>query len=145
MLLACYVDNCWLAQPEQSVVEAFLSELQKHFDIIDEGRLNDFLGVNITKHADGSVELTQPRLIEQILRDLNLQDNTKVKNTPGWAGHVLQHDKSSPPHKADWHYCSVIGKMNYLEKSTRPEIAYAVHPCARFSVDPREVHMEPVV
>jgi hypothetical protein len=39
-----------------------------------------------------------------------------------------------------WSYRAVIGKLNYLEKSTRPDIAYAVHQCARFSIDPREEH-----
>ena len=29
------------------------------------------------------------------------------------------------------------GKLNYPEKSTRPDIAYAVHQCARFSSDPK--------
>jgi hypothetical protein len=34
----------------------------------------------------------------------------------------------------------VIGKLNFLEKSTRPDIAYAVHKCARFCQDPKVEH-----
>ena len=34
--------------------------------------------------------------------------------------------------------------MNYLEKCTRPDIAYAVHQCARFSTDPRFEHGQAV-
>jgi hypothetical protein len=30
--------------------------------------------------------------------------------------------------------------MNFLEKSTRVDIAYAVHQCARFAADPKESH-----
>ena len=30
--------------------------------------------------------------------------------------------------------------MNYLEKSYRPDIAYTVHQCERFSTDPRKEH-----
>lgn len=40
----------------------------------------------------------------------------------------------------DWHYRSVIGKLNFIEKSTRPDIAYAFHQCARFSNDPKASH-----
>ena len=40
----------------------------------------------------------------------------------------------------NWHYRSVIGKLNFIEKSTRPDIAYAVHQCARFSNDPKASH-----
>ena len=38
----------------------------------------------------------------------------------------------------------MIGKLNYLEKCTRPDIAYAVHQCARFSSCPRQSHGEAV-
>jgi hypothetical protein len=34
----------------------------------------------------------------------------------------------------------VLGKVNFLEKSSRPEIAYAVHQCARFSNNPKQSH-----
>jgi hypothetical protein len=33
-----------------------------------------------------------------------------------------------------------FGKVNFLEKSSRPEIAYAVHQCARFSNNPKQSH-----
>jgi len=34
-----------------------------------------------------------------------------------------------------------LGKLNFLEKSTRPDIAYAVHQCAKFASDPEESHV----
>jgi hypothetical protein len=42
--------------------------------------------------------------------------------------------------KEDWHYRSIIGKRNFLEKSTRPDISYAVHQCARSSNNPKVSH-----
>ena len=41
-------------------------------------------------------------------------------------------------------YRSVIGKLNFLEKSTRGDISYPVHQCARFASDPRASHAEAV-
>jgi hypothetical protein len=41
-------------------------------------------------------------------------------------------------------YRSVIGKAIFLEKSTPPDIAVAVHQCARFSPDPRWSHAQDV-
>jgi hypothetical protein len=41
-------------------------------------------------------------------------------------------------------YRSITGKLNFLEKSTRPDIAYAVHQCARFTASPKESHASTV-
>jgi hypothetical protein len=46
----------------------------------------------------------------------------------------------SAPFREKWDYRRIIGKLNFLEKSTRPEIAYAVHQCVRFDNNPRESH-----
>ena len=45
-------------------------------------------------------------------------------------------------HKASWAYRTVIGKLLFLEKSTRGELAYSVHQAARFCEDPKESHTE---
>ena len=37
-----------------------------------------------------------------------------------------------------------MGKLNFLEKSTRPDITYAVHQCSRFMANPRQSHGEAV-
>ena len=42
------------------------------------------------------------------------------------------------------HHCSVIGRINYLPGTTRPDIVFAVHQCAKYSVDPKQSHEEAV-
>ena len=42
----------------------------------------------------------------------------------------------------DFHYRSVVGKTNFLEKSTRPDIAVAVQQCTRFSAEPKQCHAD---
>ncbi len=32
-----------------------------------------------------------------------------------------------------WEYASIIGMLMYLANNTRPDIAYAVHACARLT------------
>ena len=144
LIYLCYVDDSIATAPTKEEVNEFLDELKQKFDMTDEGDLNDFIGVNITRHEDGKIELSQPHLIEQILRDLNFQHDTKKVNTPGKPDHVLRKNEGAPPHKADWHYRSIIGKLNFVEKSSRPDIANPVHQCARFSADPREPHTDAV-
>jgi hypothetical protein len=46
----------------------------------------------------------------------------------------------SKPFDQHFQYQLVIGMLNYLEKSTQPNIAFAVHQCARFSANPKVEH-----
>jgi hypothetical protein len=43
-----------------------------------------------------------------------------------------------------WDYHRVIGKMNYLEKSTRGDLAFSVHQCACYMPHLMRIHSEAV-
>ena len=53
---------------------------------------------------------------------------------------ILRRKSTSPPFDERFNYCAVVGNLNFLEKSTQPNIAYAMHQWPRFSQDPRESH-----
>jgi hypothetical protein len=59
-------------------------------------------------------------------------------------GQVLERELDAEPMNDNFHYRSVIGKANFLEKSTRPNIAVAVHQYARFLSDPKQCHADTV-
>jgi hypothetical protein len=98
----------------------------------------------VEKQPDGRTKLSQPQLIDQILGDLWYKERTKPKTTPAPGGQVLERELDAEPMNDDFHYRLVIGKANFLEKSTRPDIAVAVHQCARFSTDPKQSHADVV-
>jgi hypothetical protein len=56
----------------------------------------------------------------------------------------MTQDKGEKAFDYSWDYCSVIGKMNYLEKSTHCDLAFSVHQCAQFMSQPMRVHGEAV-
>jgi hypothetical protein len=136
-----------LAGPDKRKIDKIIEELQTKakLAITVEGDLADFLGVNIDRRSDGTIHLTQPHLIDQILSDLRL-DNDKVntRSTPAASSKLLTRHSKSPSFDNSFNYRSVIGKLNYLEKATRSDISYAVHQCARFVSDPKIEHGEAV-
>jgi histone deacetylase 1/2 len=84
-------------------------------------------------------------LITSILEDLNLlASNAKGRKTPALSSIILIENKDRTSFDNSFQYRSVIGKLNYLEKSTRPELAYAVHQCVRFCKQPKRSHAEAV-
>ncbi|KAL7565608.1 hypothetical protein ACA910_018970 [Epithemia clementina (nom. ined.)] len=103
------------------------------------GDLPSYLGVQITKHADGSLELGQPHLMQSIISALGLSDS-RPKATP--ATRTYGKCEDSPPLNAEYNYQSVVGMLMYLGNNSRPDLAFAIHQCARFSANPRAPHGE---
>jgi hypothetical protein len=116
----------------------------------DQGTLNVYLGVNVEKREDGKLELTQPTLKTSVLKDVELDYQAKgnpatSRMTPAYHTVILSKDEEGENHRKEgFDYKQVIGKLLYLEKSTMPDIACAVHLCARFCAAPKTLHMQAV-
>ena len=142
VMYALYTDDSIIAGPDKKEIDELIQEMRNHkLDITDEGDITDFLGVNIENMKDGTIKLSQPHLVDQILKDLRLDgEDVKIKPTPAASSRTLSRHPTSPKFDGSFHYRSVIGKLNYLEKCTRPDISYAAHQCARFTEDPKLEH-----
>jgi histone deacetylase 1/2 len=136
-----YVDDCFIVAKSSDAIDSFLNSLRhgdENFDFQDEGDMTKYLGVDINHLPDGSFELRQPYLIDRIIDTLGLQDSHTVP-TPS-VKPLLHKDLDGLPRKNSFHYRSIIGMLGYLQNSTRPDIAMAVHQCARFNEDPKLSH-----
>ena len=150
--LLFFVDDGIFCAPTQgeideaykALTEPILSQkgevLHRAFVMTDEGNLSDYLGVEIKELPNGCIKLSQPHMIQSVLNDLKFNERTGTKKTPASPAVKLNRDTHGESMKDEWSYRAIIGKMNFIEKSTRPDIAYAVHQCARFSSDPKESH-----
>jgi hypothetical protein len=126
-ILLIYVDDGIICGPDAPDIQLVIHELGALFDITDKGEIDAYLGVKIKRVSHDSIELTQPHLIQQILDDMGMKDNTKTKAKATPSSNILHRDLDGKPFTKSWDYRSVISKLNFLEKSTRPEIAYAIH------------------
>ena len=141
-----YVDDSILMGPNPKELDSLIQQMRDaSLDLTVEGDVSDFLGVNVEYKKDGTVHLTQPQLIKSILEELHLmRDDVKGKNVPAATSKLLTSHQDSEPFDEHFNYRRVIGKLNYLERSSRPDIACAVHQCARFVSDPRVEHGQAV-
>ncbi len=71
--------------------------------------------------------------------------DSKVKTVPAKVSKILHAHLDKPPFLLNFGYHLVIGRLNYLAQTTRPDIAYATHQLAKYSSDPREPHGEAVL
>jgi hypothetical protein len=143
-ILLIYVDDGIFCGPSAKEIQTIIDDLRAQFDITDEGEIETYLGVKISRPTSNTIELKQPHLIQQILDDLGMKPNMKTKDKATSSSTILRRDFDGKPFTEKWDYRSIIGKLNFLEKLTRPEIAYAVHQCARFSSNPKQSHANAV-
>ena len=88
-----------------------------------------------------SYEFTQHTLINSIIEDIGIKD-AKVKPVPVKVSQRLHAFKDEPSFGLDFNfnYRSEVGKLNYVAKTTRPNIMYGTHQTAKYSLDPRDSH-----
>jgi hypothetical protein len=130
-----------LAGPDPSELDDIVRQMRTMAYITVEGDIGDFLGVQIERTKDGKFILSQPHLIDSILKDLRLdKGNVTTKDIPAASSSLLSRHLTSDVFDGHFNYRSVVGKLNYLESNTRMDISFAVHQLARFSADPRVPH-----
>ena len=90
VMYVLYTDDSLLAGPNLEEIEQAIKDIKKaKLDITIEGDIQDFLGVNIERKEDGTIHLTQPHLIDQILKESRLEDNASIKETPAPSSKLL--------------------------------------------------------
>ena len=125
VILLVYVDHCIVMGTTNAIIDEAVRPLRlskQNFTIEDEGPVSNFLRVRINHHDDGTITLTQPQLIDSIIEDLNMKDNTKPQSITACSSKLLHKDTDGESTEANCHYRSVIGKLNFLEKSTHLDI-----------------------
>ena len=135
-ILLLYVDDAVLISPQKSNISKHIEDLSKTFVLTAEGPLHDYLGIRVTRSKDGTITLTQPRLVERVCQIVGLDtknDNVKAVPSPAESSKILQRFPNSKVRKYQWNYRAAVGCLSYLQAMTRPDITYAVQQAARFS------------
>jgi hypothetical protein len=142
LIVIVYVDDAIICSSNKDKVTSFLSALKHNkYNFTEDGDLAAYLGVSITKQANGSLLLRQQGLTDRIIALLGLQDATATY-TPavGPLGKCLL----DPPATGEFRYRSAIGMLMYLGNNTCSDCTFAIHQCARFSINPRIPHEQAV-
>ena len=142
VICVAYVDDCLFFAKDEADIDALLEDMKKpnpnKFLLNIEDDVAGFLGILMKKHEDGSIELLQTGLIDRILKVTGL-DESADKYTPAENKPLLK-DENGSPCVEPWSYPSVVGMLMYLATNSRPDVAFAVNQCARFTHCPKKSH-----
>ena len=123
-----YVDDCIIVSKHKSIINNFISSIQsdkEKYIFTDNGEIDKHPGVNIVK-TQNSIITKQPYLIERCLQDMEITEGMNIKKVQV-SKPLLYKDKRGAPIHHSWHYRTMIGVLDFLKRSTRPELTMGVH------------------
>ena len=142
-IIAVYVDDIILIGDSEEDIAHAKESLSRRFDVEDMGRIHYFLGVKVIQDQNlGSIWIGQSSFIVQLLKRFGMEES-KAVDTPFDVSTKLVKRGSSENDNDDVDkqmYQSAVGSLLYLSTRTRPDIAFAVGMCARFSAAPTTQH-----
>ena len=142
ILCLVYIDDVIWAGPDKARIMKVLESLKDDLEMTVEGDVSAYLGIDFERLSNGQIKLKQYGLIDKVLNATGLQDCNPDK-TPA-SQKPLGKDQDGEDYAEQWSYASVVGMLLYLASNSRPEIAYAVHQCARFTHNPKASHAKAV-
>jgi len=124
-----YTNDSILVGPDDDELDAIVNDMQTSgLNLMVEGKIDDFLGMNIDRWDDGTFNLMQPHLIDQILKEMRLHsNNVSVKTMPAAVSKALKWHSGSQSFDRHYNYRSIIGKLSFLDKSMRPDPSHTTH------------------
>jgi len=138
-IILVYVDDCLLFSPCDSTLDSIINHLHHKFKITAGADIATYLGIEVQHNADKTLTLRQPGLISKVITLCGLDNESNEHLTPADA--ILQPaTPDDEPRIQTWSYRQVIGLLNYIAATSRPDITFAVHQCARFSTAPTRKH-----
>ena len=140
-IMIIYVDDGIIASTDKNKPNEIYNKLSNKFEIrkVNSSR---FLGIEYERnYRNRTIILKQQQYLIDKLKTFNM-DETRKSDSPFACG-LNPYDTESPPNE-NYPYRQAIGALLYLSCKTRPDIAYSVSLLARFTNDPREIHVRAV-
>ncbi|GJV07078.1 retrovirus-related pol polyprotein from transposon RE1 [Tanacetum coccineum] len=139
LYLLVYVDDIILTGNNANLIRLFISRLNKEFLITDLGKLNYFLGLEVS-YNDSGIFLSQSKYAHDILARAHLLD-AKPATTP--LSTSAYFTSQGTPFNDPTLYRSLVGALQYLT-ITRPDLSYAVNQVSQFLHAPMQDHFQAV-
>ncbi|THH17351.1 hypothetical protein EUX98_g9147 [Antrodiella citrinella] len=149
-LVSSHVDDLSLICSSRDETALLKSQLRQHVPIKD-GSHGQLLGIEYFRNRPArTISLSHRKYIDGILKQYHLDaSNVSSAASPLPSGKNLSKDDcpTSNDEKERMRripYQNAVGSLNHAAVMTRPDIAYAVHRVAQFSINPGPAHWEAV-
>jgi desulfoferrodoxin (superoxide reductase-like protein) len=144
-----HVDDTFVFATNRDHLRKFTDDMNKHFPTTLDTAADSFLGMKISRTAEGDIELSQPKLVDKLLKECNdalRQSRKPITHPYGPSRSHRAEDQDNEPAESKQEvdkgtYLRILGMLMYLTRS-RPDILTAVNFCATKASNPDAEDME---
>ena len=119
-----------------SVESNLITNINKHMRIMDQGHVRHYLKMKIDYNLKSRVcKISQPAYVQELLEEFNLE-NIQTKRTPLCPHTILDKVELNEEEKIKMQklpYRELLGRINYLACTSRPDLSIAVTRLAPYS------------
>ena len=144
ILLAVYVDDILLFGKDMQSLQRIKDVLNTSFRMKDLGAVNTMLSLNVIRNRQARcITLDQNHYVRNLLEDYDHHD-CKAVSTPadGYDGFGPCGPNDARINTRE--YQAIIGRLNWLVRGTRPDLAFVVHRLSQHCQDPGAKHWSAV-
>jgi hypothetical protein len=145
-VILVWVDDLILCSENHNFATTFKKEVEKKYKVSEFCKLHWFLGMNITVDEKiNEIRVNQKKYINTLLQKHDM-DKCKAVATPALENTKLSKqdcpedgsEEQNEMKKVD--YRGIVGSLNYLAQSTRPDISFIAHRLSCFVNNPAKIH-----
>ena len=125
-LLLLYVDDIAIASNDLNFVQIVKEKLAEEFVVKDLGPMSKFLNIRVSQDRN-YVSIDQEQLIDNLLEKYGMKNCNPVY-TPIELGSANEVSEELSP---QFPFRALVGSLNYIANTTRPDISFAVNKLAR--------------
>jgi deoxyuridine 5'-triphosphate nucleotidohydrolase len=150
--LGLYVDDFFYFSASRKVEQKFEKDFGKQIDMEFNGPVTYFLGIKFTtsrdENGDVSIQMSQEAFVDSLVQSANLDgDGVTEPRTPYRIGYPVdkipdETYEEQTQIKMTHLYRVLIGSLNWLSVSTRPDISTITNMLAKYSNNPSKGHID---
>jgi hypothetical protein len=138
-IITVWVDDLLLFATSEELMNKMKNEIQSEWEVTDLGEPAKIVGIEIRKEKD-SITISQEKYIDTILKREGMDDANPV-SMPMDPNIKIKSNPDGNEGSRSNYYAKLLGELQFLTNSTRPDIGYAVNKLAAYTANPSLQHV----
>lgn len=138
LFITLHTDDIGIMSDNLNVIEQFKRKIKSKYEVVDKGEIGVYLGIEFTYlREEGRLYMNQHQKIKKLFEQV--KDLCERPNKLPLPANTNMYKSSEPCVNIHLYQC-MIGALNYLGQTTRPDIVIYVSKLAQFMRDPTVHH-----